>query len=89
VTEFLLELYFSRSDAAAVELGALRAREAAEELRLEGVAVRYVRSIYIPEDETCFLVYEANTSDAVRRAASRASLSSGRILAAEAGQQST
>jgi hypothetical protein len=81
VAEFLLELYVARGDASAVAGDADRARRAAEELRRSGTSVRYVRSIYIPEDDTCFLVYEASSRDAVRDAAERASLSADRILA--------
>jgi uncharacterized protein DUF4242 len=80
VTEFLLELYVARDDARAVERETARAREAADELRRAGTPVRYVRSIYIPEDETCFFVYEAGTREAVRDAASRARLPVERIL---------
>jgi Protein of unknown function (DUF4242) len=80
VPEFLLELYVARGQVEAVERDDARARRAAAELRRSGTAVRYVRSIYIPEDETCFLIYEADTLEAVRRAASRASLPVDRIL---------
>ena len=67
MAEYLVELYVSRSDAAGAEQGAERARLAAEELRREGAAVRYVRSIFVPEDETCFLLYEADTSRTWRK----------------------
>jgi hypothetical protein len=80
VAEFLVELYVARSDAGAVECLAARARVAAAELRRRGTAVRYVRSISIPEDETCFLVYEATTAESVRAAVRRASLPADRIL---------
>ena len=36
--------------------------------------VRYVRAIFVPEDETCFFLYEAGSVDAVRKAARRAGL---------------
>jgi hypothetical protein len=74
VTEFLVELYVSRTDAAAVARGADGSRRAAEELTREGTPVRYLRSIFVPEDETCFLLYEAVSADAVREVARRAAL---------------
>ena len=77
--EFLVEFYVSRGDAAAVERGARRARVGAEELTREGTPVRYRRSIFVPEDETCFFLYEGASADAVREAATRASLSFERI----------
>lgn len=74
MTEFLVELYVSRTDPRAAEKGAERARLAAEELTREGTPVRYLRSIFVPEDETCFALYEADTADVIREVARRASL---------------
>jgi hypothetical protein len=79
VAEYLLELYVSRSDAEAVRHDAERARRAAVELTGEGTPVHYVRSIFVPEDETCFLLYQADSIDAVRLAAGRAGLGNARI----------
>lgn len=83
--EFLIELYVSRSDGAAVERSARNARLAAEELTREGRPVRYVRSIFVPEDETCFLLYEARVAADVEEAARRASLPLERAAVAIAG----
>jgi Protein of unknown function (DUF4242) len=80
--EFLVELYVSRTDGASVESNAERSRIAAEELTLEGTPVRYVRSIFVPEDETCFYLYEAASIDDVREVARRAELPLERITAA-------
>jgi hypothetical protein len=85
VAEFLIELYVSRTDGDAVVLGAERSRLAAEQLTREGTPVRYLRSIFVPEDETCFYLYEAASAEAVRRAASRAELSFERVIEAVAG----
>lgn len=82
--EFLVELYVSRTDGAGVEHGAERARVAAEELTGEGTPVRYLRAIFVPEDETCFLLYEAASVDDVREAARRAELPFERVAAAVA-----
>jgi len=82
VAEFLVELYFSRTDGAAVERGAERARLAAEELTREGTPVHYLRSLFVPEDETCFFLYEAASADAVREAAGRAGLRFERVTEA-------
>jgi hypothetical protein len=79
VAEFLVELYVSRAHATVVEHGAERARLAAEQLIGEGTEVRLLRSIFVPEDETCFLLYEADSADAVREAALRADLPFDRI----------
>jgi hypothetical protein len=74
VAEFLVEVYVSRADAAAVERSAQRARLAAEALIREGIPVRYLRSIFVPEDETCFFLYEAASAEGVHVAARRAAL---------------
>jgi len=83
VAEFLVELYVSRADAGAVECGAADARQAAEELSLEGTPVRCLRSIFVPEDEICFLLYEAGSAEAVREAALRARLPVERVAAVD------
>ena len=82
MTEFLVELYLSRSDPAAVERGAAQARLAAEELSREGTPVRYLRSIFLPEDETCFLLYAAARAEHVVEAARRAELPFERVTEA-------
>jgi hypothetical protein len=82
MTEFLLELYISCSDHAAVSESAQRARLAAARLHGEGTLVRYLRAIFVPEDETCFLVFEAASADNVRRAARLAGLPAERVVEA-------
>lgn len=72
--EYLAELYLSRSDRRALLNGAESARRAAEEVTREGLEVRYVHSIFVPDEETCFFLYEAVSADAVREAARRAAL---------------
>jgi hypothetical protein len=80
--EFLLELYVARSDADGVERAVADASLAAEALTREGTPVRCLSSIFVPEDETCFLLYEADSADIVREAAGRAALPFERITAA-------
>jgi Nickel responsive protein SCO4226-like len=80
VAESLIETYVARTDTDAVGRGGELARAAAEELLREGTAIRYLRSIFVPEDETCFLVYEAGSADDVRRAATLAGLPADHIV---------
>ncbi len=82
MADFLLELYVPRSDGAGVVRSADRARLAAEQLAREGTPVRWLRSIFVPEDETCFFLYEAETVEDVERAARRAALGFDRIAEA-------
>jgi Protein of unknown function (DUF4242) len=82
VAEFMLEFYIARTDPAAAEQAAERARAAVEALAREGTPVSFLRSIFVPEDETCFLLYEAPSVEAVRLAAERANLPFERVAEA-------
>ena len=83
--EFLVELYVPRGGGEAVARSVRLARLAAGELSREGRAVQCLRSIFVPDDETCFLLYEAASADDVVEAARRASLSFDRVALAVAG----
>jgi hypothetical protein len=89
MAEFLVELYLSRLDTGAAERGAHDAHLAAEELTRQGTPVRYLHSIFVPEDETCLLLYEAGSADAVREAVLRAALPFERVTEAVATSNGT
>jgi hypothetical protein len=55
---YLLEAYVPRSGARRLSDLHEAAREAAASLRRSGRRVQLVRSIYLPCDETCFLLVE-------------------------------
>ena len=59
-----------------------RLRTAAAELSDSGTPVRYVRSILVPEDETCFHLLDGPSSEAVAETARRAGISTPRITEA-------
>jgi hypothetical protein len=80
VKSYLVKLHLPTGGAPALAAAGARARSAAEQLAREGVAVRCVRSVYMPEDETCLLVFEAESPDAVDRAGRRAELAYERIV---------
>ncbi len=86
---FLVELYVSRTDLAAFERDVESARRAAERLSRNGTPVRYLQSLFVPEDETCFHVYEAASAENVREAAEGAGLQFARISGAVSGSGST
>jgi hypothetical protein len=48
-------------------------------MRREGEQVRFLRSIFVPEDDTCFFLYEGSSARAVRAAALRADLGVTRV----------
>ena len=60
MAEYLVELYVAQGDHDTARQYAARAELTAAELTREGRPVRCVRSIFVPEDETCFLLFEAD-----------------------------
>lgn len=82
MTEFLVELYVSKDNRAAIAVEWEHLSRAAAELTDAGSPVRLLRSIFVPEDETCFLLVEAGAADTVRELARRAALSYERIVEA-------
>ncbi len=57
MAEFVVEHYVARSGADRFRRDAEGARRAAEQLTSEGTPVTYLRSIFVPEDETCYVFY--------------------------------
>lgn len=45
--------------------------------------MRYLRTIFVPEDETCFHLFEAVSADAVAEASKRAAIEHERIVEAQ------
>ena len=48
----------------------------------EGVPIRYVRTTYLPDDETGFHLFEAASAEVVEEASSRAELGRARVAPA-------
>jgi hypothetical protein len=82
VAQYLVELYLPRRDEAALVDAAMRARAASEQLTSEGRPVRYLRTIFVPQDEICFHLYEAQAADVVGEANLRAQIAYERIVRA-------
>ena len=85
---YLVETYLARGrvpDRAALER---RAASAAEELTEGTSRVRFERSIYVPEDEICFFVFDAPAARDAALAAERAQLDPIRVVEAVASVNS-
>jgi ubiquinone/menaquinone biosynthesis C-methylase UbiE len=80
--EFLVELYVAHGDHSAARLHAESAAKATADLTREGRPVSCLRSIFVPQDETCFLLFEAPSVRAVEEAVRRAGLRHEHISAA-------
>jgi hypothetical protein len=76
-TRYTVELRLPQAGCADVQEAAARARAATE-----SGPVRFLRSIFVPEDDACFLLYEGPSAESVKAAARRARLGPGRVHAA-------
>jgi hypothetical protein len=82
VPSYLVETYLARGRAGERAARERRARSAANELKDGRTRVRFDRSIYVPEDEICFFVFDAPSGRDVVHAAERAELDPIRVVEA-------
>jgi hypothetical protein len=75
---YCLELYLPRASAARIVEAAAHARRAAGASASRGL-VRYLRTTYLADDETCLHFFEAASVEHVADAARRAGLTTERI----------
>jgi hypothetical protein len=80
VAEFLVEMYVSRSATPGGVPPSEDVSRVAEQITREGRQVRLVRSIVVPEEETRFYLFQAQTAEVVREAATRAGLECERVV---------
>ncbi len=86
---YLVEAYMPRSQPEQARAAGRRARAAAEQLSREGIPVSYVRTTFLPDDETCFHVFEADSAAAVEEVSRRADLGCTRVVPAIEASRST
>jgi hypothetical protein len=77
VDRYTVELHLPDAGCSDVQEAAARARAVTQ-----SGPVRFLRSIYVPEDDACFLLYEGPSAESVRAAARRARLGPRRVDAA-------
>jgi hypothetical protein len=75
-SRYTVELRLPDAGCSDVFEAAARARAATT-----GDGVRFLRSVFVPEDDTCFLIYEGPSAESVRAAARRAKLGVRRVEA--------
>ena len=73
VPNYLAESYERRSGAC-LDKAIARVRLAVKEMAAEGIGLRYVRSTFVPEDEICFHVFEAESAAVIDEVSRRAGL---------------
>lgn len=84
---YLVETYLARgrlSERAACDR---RASRSAEQLTREQLPVRFEQSIYVPEDEICFFVFDAPSAQIAERIARRAGLDPVRTVEADSSRK--
>jgi hypothetical protein len=79
---YLVETFLQRGSAGERTARERRARSAAEELTREQTPVRFDRSIYVPEDEICFFIFDAASGCDAALVAQRARLDAIRVVEA-------
>jgi hypothetical protein len=82
VPRYLVETYVPRAQVQEAQAAGLRARAAAELLSREGMVVRHIRTTFLPDDETCFHIFDAESEEIVRDVCRQAGLDSLRIVPA-------
>lgn len=80
--QFLVEVFVPRSRAGELTAARRRVRAATASVARGDRDVRYVRAIYVPEDETCFYVFKAVSAELVAEVTALAGLRNGRVLEA-------
>ena len=78
MTRFTVEVFADRADGLEEEAARLRAEAAG--VGSEGIPVRYLSSILMPEDELCLHLFEGPSREAVRGAAVKAGLDPLRVI---------
>ena len=81
---FVIESYMSRTGTGELDAAAARLRAAIDGMPESAGRVRYLRSMFVPDDEMCFHVIEAPSQEVAVDAARRAGLTPDRIVMAEA-----
>jgi hypothetical protein len=79
---YLVEGYMPRRQARDARAAGQRACTAAAELSSEGVAVHYVRTTFLPDDETCFHVFVAESAESIEAVSRRGALGDVRVVRA-------
>ena len=74
LTSYTVELRLPETGWQELQQATTRARRTTEEMRREGAQVRFLRSVFVPENDTCFFLYEGTSAQSVRAAATRAQL---------------
>ena len=79
---YLIESYLPRSRAGELPAVVSRLRRATESLTAEGMPVEHLRSTFLPNDELCLHLLEAESAAMVGEASRRAAIEPARVVPA-------
>jgi len=79
---YLIESYLPRRRVGELPAVVSRLRRATETLTAEGAHVRHVRSTFVPNDELCLHLLEADSAATVGEASRRAAVEPARVVQA-------
>jgi hypothetical protein len=82
VPSYLVETFLQRGAAGERAARELRAGSAAEELTRKGTSVRFDRTIHVLEDEICFFIFDAPSTQDAALAAQLAEVGTIRVVEA-------
>jgi hypothetical protein len=79
---YLIETYLPRSRSGELRATVDRLQRATESLTAEGTRVRHLRSTFLPNDELCLHLLEAESAATVSEASRRAAIEPARVVRA-------
>ena len=79
---YLIESYLPRSRAGELPAVVDRLRRATDSLTAEGAPVRHLRSTFLPGDELCLHLFEADSAATAGEASRRAAIEPARVVQA-------
>jgi hypothetical protein len=80
---YLIESYLPHSRSGELAAMVSRLRRATETLTAEGMHVRHLRTTFLPTDELCLHLLEAESAAAVGEASRRAAIEPARVVQAQ------
>lgn len=80
LAHYLMESYLPKHELPAQAQTIARVRRAARAASLRGTPVSYLHSIFIPDDESCFHLFEAPSPEAIVEVSRQAALDYDRIV---------
>ena len=74
LSRFLLELTPADNGFEDIQALSARSRAACEEVSTDRASVRFLRSVFVPEDGSCFLLFEASSAPDMEKVAGLAAM---------------